>query len=300
MRFTLVQLEAFYWIAHLGSFQDAARELNLAQPTISLRIRKLEEALGVRLFERLGRNVRLTNQGEGLLDTAAAVLGEARKITERHGSADAVRGVLRLGLPENFAIVGLPELMRTLGRDYGNLRIELSIALSSTLSDDLENRHIDAAMVVNPQEHPRLRLVLLGEHEVVWVAHPDIELKPPMRPADVRSMPIIVNPHPSPQYAMVMEWFRNAGVTPPRFILCTSATVTTELVVAGVGISLLPRPLVQPRIDAGQLAIVPARAAPAPARVYVSYRASEGGALIDAIVRSIKEVLQRVPFLSTR
>jgi Bacterial regulatory helix-turn-helix protein, lysR family len=58
MRFTLAQLKAFYWIAKLGTVRDAARHLNLAQPTVSLRIRDLETALGTMLFERLGRALR--------------------------------------------------------------------------------------------------------------------------------------------------------------------------------------------------------------------------------------------------
>ena len=54
MRFTLAQLEAFYWIATLGTVRDAARHLNLAQPTVSLRLRDLETAFGAVLFERRG------------------------------------------------------------------------------------------------------------------------------------------------------------------------------------------------------------------------------------------------------
>jgi DNA-binding transcriptional LysR family regulator len=67
MRFTLAQLEAFHWIAKLGTVRDAARHLNLAQPTVSLRLRDLETALGALLFERLGRALRLTDEGLVLL-----------------------------------------------------------------------------------------------------------------------------------------------------------------------------------------------------------------------------------------
>lgn len=65
-RFTLAQIEAFYWIARLRTFQKAAKQLNLSQPTVSLRVRDLERALGARLFERVGRGIRLSHDGAAL------------------------------------------------------------------------------------------------------------------------------------------------------------------------------------------------------------------------------------------
>jgi DNA-binding transcriptional LysR family regulator len=104
MRVTLAQLETYHWIAQLGSFQDAAKQLNLSQPTVSLRIRDLERALGVRLFDRSERSVRLTHDGEALRDLADSVLRDVRQIYERVGAAELVQGVLRLGIPETFAL----------------------------------------------------------------------------------------------------------------------------------------------------------------------------------------------------
>ncbi len=64
---TLAQLEAFYWVVRLGSVQEAARQLNVAQPTISLRIRDLETAIGTKIFQRVGRGLRANHAGETLL-----------------------------------------------------------------------------------------------------------------------------------------------------------------------------------------------------------------------------------------
>ena len=116
MRFTLAQLEAFYWIAKLGTVRDAARHLNLAQPTVSLRLRDLETALGTMLFERLGRALRLTHEGLVLLQDATPLLAAAGQIQERSGTHDAVRGTIRLGVPETFAVVCLPKLIDLLSR----------------------------------------------------------------------------------------------------------------------------------------------------------------------------------------
>jgi DNA-binding transcriptional LysR family regulator len=277
-------------------------------PTISYlpylprhRIRQLLDVLrthfGVRLFDRLGRNVRLTGEGEVLLELASTILANTWKISERVGALGIVQGVVRFGLPETFALACLPELMRSLGRDYPGLRVELAIGTSSTLLRDLEDRRLEVAILSNPRENPRLRMIPLGQHEMVWAASPDLETRPPIRPGDIRAAPIISNPYPSPQYLMIMEWFRSAGLAPLRLSFCTSVTVIAELVAAGVAISILPRPLIQAQVEAGRLRVVPARPAPPCSRLYAAYRAADGNANVDAVIRAIREVLERVRLL---
>ena len=91
MRATLNQLEAFYWIARLGGFHAAATRLNLTQPTVSLRIRGLEEALGVRLFERAGRQAGLTTEGRHLLPQAERMIGLAEELQMKTALSDPLR-----------------------------------------------------------------------------------------------------------------------------------------------------------------------------------------------------------------
>jgi DNA-binding transcriptional LysR family regulator len=298
MRFTLAQLEAFYWIAKLGTVRDAARHLNLAQPTVSLRIRDLEAALGAALFERLGRTTRLTHEGTILLQDATPLLTAARQIRERAGTHDAVRGTIRLGVPEAFAVVCLPELISVLGREHPALRLELDIATSATLTQHVEDRDIDLAFVASPEENPRLRLLALGQHEFSWIAHSQLEVSPPVRPADLRQLPIISNPHPSPQYRTIADWFRSAGLEPLRLSLCNSVSVIAHLVAAGVAISILPLPMVEHEVAAGRLKVLTARPRIANLIMYACYRAPEASSNINAVIRATRQVLDRVSFLS--
>ena len=80
MRFTIAQIEAFFWTAQLGSLSKAAGRLHIAQPTISLRLKDLERALDVTLFQRSGRGLTLTPEGSFLVPRAAALLEEADRI----------------------------------------------------------------------------------------------------------------------------------------------------------------------------------------------------------------------------
>jgi DNA-binding transcriptional LysR family regulator len=297
-RITLAQIEAFYWIARLGTFQEAARQLNVSQPTISLRIRQLEQALAARLFERMGRGVRLSHEGAVLLEHAATVLGAARHFEEQSGAAEPVEGILRIGVQEAFAVVCLPQLLDILNQDHPALRLDLDIATSPLLAERLEARRIDLAFFVNAEENPRFRVLPLGQYDVVLAASPRYALKAPVRPSDVRALPIISNPPPSLQLRTIRDWFRSAGLEPLRLSLCSSVTLIAHLVASGVAVSVLPLPLIQEDVAGGRIQVLPTRPAIPEDTLYAGYRAGERAATIAAIIRATRQVLRRTQFLT--
>jgi DNA-binding transcriptional LysR family regulator len=297
MRITFAQLEAFYWISRLGSFREAARHLHLAQPTISLRIRDLEDALGQRLFDRIGRQLRLTNDGEALLNAAATVLTQIQQISERVGSAHAVGGIVRLGVPETFAIVCLPTLLQCLAERHPPLRVELDIGTSSALADDLFAKRIDVAFVADPMIDPRIRLTTLGKHRMVWAAAPSLLSLSTARPSDLRAVPVISNPAPTPQYRLLIDWFRSQGITPLRHSFCNSVIVIAHLVRAGVAASILPVSMIKDDVEAGKIVALQAQPDLPPSIMYACHPASEGTANINAVIRAAEDVLREVPFL---
>jgi DNA-binding transcriptional LysR family regulator len=296
MKPTLAQLEAFFWVARLGSVQKAAGQLNLAQPTVSLRLRDLERVVGQRLFERSGRGLRLDQEAGALLQHASAILGEMEKIRERMG-AEEIAGVVRMGVPETFALVGLPALLRTLARIHPALRLELVVATSVELEREVRDHRLDLAFAVNPIGDPGLRMLPLGIQETFWAAAPGWGLGPTVRPVDLRPLPILTNPHPSAMYRQIVDWFGVAGLEPLRLDLCTSVTVIAHLVAAGVAVGFLPRKMIERELEAGSLQTLTGRPAVDPARVYALFRVSDGNARIDAILRITRKVLEEVDFL---
>ena len=186
MKPTLAQIEAFHWIARLGSFQAAAAHLHLGQPTVSVRIRKLERATGVKLFERQGRHVRLTAVGRGLAQKSERMLALAAEIA---GPVfDPLQSGLRLGAPDAFAMVCLPRLLQPLEREYPELKVALTVENSAVLNQRLNDRDLDVAFLVNP-ESPRMCAPnrLAGRMSHGWRAL----LKLPRRPFALQTL------HPS-------------------------------------------------------------------------------------------------------
>jgi DNA-binding transcriptional LysR family regulator len=295
MRVTLAQLEAFFWVAQLGSVQLAARQLNLAQPTISLRIRDLEQGLGLALFERSRRRLRPTDAGLSLLGRASAILDEVGKI--KSVAAVDIAGPIRIGFAEGFALVCLAPLMELLRENCPGLRPELFVATSLGLEQELVAHRLDLAILVNPIGQPGLRMQPLGAQPNAWVARPSLGLGPQLHPADAWLLPIISNPPPSAMYRQIVDWFATAGLEPARIDICTSVTLVAHLVAAGVGIGMLPAKMIAPQIASGALQLLDSVPAIEPGRVFAAFWEGAQTPAVDAVMRCVRQVLDEMDYL---
>lgn len=151
----LRQLRQFVTLAEAGNFHRAAELLCMAQPPLSVSMRKLEEELGSRLFERHSTGVRLTPAGEAMLADARLALFHAERC--RQAVADAREGqggVLRLGIIGSATYALLPELIPSLRQRYPKITLELTEATSSEILDGLVSRRFDVGLVRYPVLDP--------------------------------------------------------------------------------------------------------------------------------------------------
>lgn len=298
MRITLAQLSAFFWVARLGSVRAAAAQLHLAQPTVSLRLRDLRRAVGHALFERVGRGLRITPEGRLVLGRAAAVLGEVARIQEDLGAASGpARGVVRIGTQETFALACLAELLRALSERYPGLEPELVVSTSEELERAVAERRLDLAFVSNPTGDPRLDIVPLGVQDAAWAAPPGWGLPDALRPSDLRTLPVLSTPHPSPMHRQILGWFHTAGLEPLRLGLCSSVTVIAHLVASGAAASFLPRKMIEAEIARGRIEVFAARPEVERSRVAAVYPAAERGPATGAVLRCALDVLAAIDFL---
>ena len=172
MRPTFAQLEAFFWVARLGSVKEAARHLHVAPPTISLRIDQLESEVSAPLFERSGRGLALTRNGEALAPRVAAVIEEYGRSREAVGGERPDVGILRVGATETFAQACLATFMRELESRYPGLELEFVVRTSADLERGLLDRRLDLIFAINPVGDPNLTLVPLGVQPATFVATP--------------------------------------------------------------------------------------------------------------------------------
>jgi DNA-binding transcriptional LysR family regulator len=297
MRITLAQLSAFFWIARLGSVHAAAEQLGLAQPTVSLRLRDLERAVGRPLFVRAGRGLRLTPEGRLALGHAAIAMGEVARIQDLGESAAEVRGVVRVGMQETFALACLAPLLRLLSERHPGLQPELVISTSEELERAVVARSLDIAFVSNPTGDPRLAELPLGVQEAAWASPVEWQLPDPLRPADLRTFPILSTPHPSPMHRQIISWFKAAGIEPLRLGLCSSVTVIAHLAASGAAASFLPRRMIASALEGGQLRLHTARPAVESSRVAAVWLAALHRSVTPAVLRCAIEVLAGIDFL---
>ena len=257
MRASLAQLEAFYWIARLGSFHSAARHLHITQPTVSARIVELEHQLGARLFERDRRKVRLTARGRGMVDAVDRMLRLSDDIAQHSGRYRTLRGLLRLGAVESMALLALPRLLPRLITSYPDLKVELTLDVGSALSRKLNAGELDVAILTDPQVGDAVTAEQVGRIPLGWMASSALTLpKRDVRPRVLRRLPLLTMPNPSTIYFAMMHWFESTDEKPEHVSSCNSLALLARLIVEGQGVAVLPRALMRSEIHSGVLRLL--------------------------------------------
>lgn len=173
----LRDLRYFASVAETRHFGRAAERCFVSQPTLSGQIKKLEEELGVTLFERTNKSVSLTPIGEALLVRARKVLEEADSLAEMaRAYADPMAGPLRLGVLPTLSPYLMPLVLAPLREAYPQMRLVLDEEITERLLARLEQHEIDAALIATPVDNPAFDSQALFD-EPFWLAHPrDSEL----------------------------------------------------------------------------------------------------------------------------
>jgi LysR family hydrogen peroxide-inducible transcriptional activator len=147
----LHQLRYFCAVAEAGSFSRAAEQSHVSQPSLSQQIMKLEDELGARLFDRLGRSVRLTETGQTFLPRARAVL---RELEAARGDVveqkDSIGGSVTIGVIPTVAPYFLPQRLTRFSRKYPQVRLTVVEEITPALLDLLRASKVDLAILALP------------------------------------------------------------------------------------------------------------------------------------------------------
>lgn len=173
---TLIELKFVLAVAQERNFRRAAEKCFVTQPALSLGIKKLEEELGVAIFERSRNEVTPTEIGAQIIAQANVVLEQAGKIKElaKQGN-DPLNGVFKLGMIHSVGPYLLPEMIPPLVQAAPDMPLEVEENLTANLEQQLRNGVIDAAVVAMPFDVPGIELTPLYDEQfnvVVPVHHP--------------------------------------------------------------------------------------------------------------------------------
>ena len=251
----LRHLRYFVAVAEELHFRRAAERLHVAQPAVSEQVRKLEDELGVRLFDRTQRSVALTDAGTALLPEACRVLrqAEAARLAARSASD---RPGLRIGYVPTALRASIPRTSRRLVATMPNLQITMEPGSGLELVDAVRAGELDVAVVSLPVPTAGVRVTPVGEQRAVAVfpvGH-DHAVKPHVDLQQISPERIVVLPRDvdRPFYDAVLATCCAAGVS-PTLIEMPDGQVDRLLVAvaSGAGMSLLPECVAERYADAG-------------------------------------------------
>ncbi|WP_455209926.1 LysR substrate-binding domain-containing protein [Kaarinaea lacus] len=159
-------------VAETRHFGRAAERCFVSQPTLSGQIKKLEEELGVTIFERTNRSVEVTPVGEAILVYARQMMEQAEAIEQlAQAHQDPLAGPLRVGAIPTLSPYLMPLILVPLKKRYPQVRLVLSEEITDTLLTRLHNHEIDTILLATPMEEPDLEVIPLFD-EPFWLAHP--------------------------------------------------------------------------------------------------------------------------------
>lgn len=248
MNVTLRQLEIFLAVAHTLSFSAAAKACHLSQPALSANIKRLEETIGYRLFDRNTRKVTLTAVGKELLEATTSMKGHIDRALERVQDCAAGRkGTLTLAVTPTIAASFAPPLLGEFLAAHPDIKVKIHDVFSDISIDMLRSGDADVALVPFKPAAADLLQEPLYRDPLVVVYPPDhpLEAKATVGWADLRSFPHVVPNRSSHVRQLVdMEHLRHGSALQPAYEVNHGGALL-GLIAAGCGITELPESVVQ-------------------------------------------------------
>lgn len=245
-------LRLFRAVAHTGSVGAAAEQVHSVPSNVSARVRKLEDELGAQLFLREPRGMRLTPAGELLLDYAERILALTAQARDAVREAVGEGGELRLGSMETTAAVRLPPLLAAFHHSHPKVNLSLSTGTTEEQLQAVLSRRVDLAFLGGPVRDERVVGGPVFVEELVLAVPAGISSE---EEANTRAMLVF---RAGCAYRPRTEaWLRARAEAPRRVMEFGTLDGLLGCVAAGMGVSLLPRAIVERPQHAGQIKALP-------------------------------------------
>jgi DNA-binding transcriptional LysR family regulator len=292
------QMQAFVAVARKRSFTLAAKELHITQSAVSHALKALEDDLGCRLFDRVGRGVCLTYHGEQFLRRAELVLREMDRVRiELKDLTNWEHGRLRVGASTTACQYILPTALREFMESFPRSSLRIEGGDQPQQIELLRQGTIDLAVTLAPEDEHDLEVVPLFSDELRFLVgpmHPWATME--IVPADQISSETLLLPNRgSLSYSMIQEYFKREGVAVYAGIQPGSNEALKELAKVGVGAAVLSTWLVRDDIAKGRLVALPMGSRPLVRQWGVVYLAKRrltlGEETFIGLCRSVVETL---------
>ena len=254
------QLQVCVMLARLLNMSRTAEELAMTPSGVSHCLKKLEEDLGCRLFERTSRTISLTRAGRDFLPDASEILERMQSVRKKiHSRGDWCQGRIRIGANPAASRFILPPALREFRESFPDFTVKIEPCTPEQAPEFLKNGRLDLVIGPEPSSMLGLRGEFLAEDDLQFIVHPlhPWAEKRPVSPAEI-SLGKFILPEASSDAARLLEtYFVSEGITVKPFIEIAGEDAVRHFVELDIGVGILPRWMVGKEIEQGLLTALP-------------------------------------------
>ena len=251
----LRQLLIFCTAAELLNFTKAGLSLGYAQSNITGQIRLLEEELQVKLFERFGRNIQLTNEGKIFYQKVRHILNLCEQ-AKNEFSSNNISGVLNIGAVETICVYHLPNILSEYRKLYPKVEIRIQTDVCDRFLELVKTNTIDIALVLTDKVKSSEMTVQTLNYEPMSVitspSHP-LAKKKFITPKDFSNECLITTLPGCGYRPLILSLFEKHGVKPGSLMELSSVASIKHCTIAGLGVAILPYVSIKEYVKAGSL-----------------------------------------------
>jgi DNA-binding transcriptional LysR family regulator len=258
----ITQLRLFRDIARELSFVKVAQQNHITQPAVSVHIKKLEDELGKKLFSRTPHNIRLTSDGEMILEDVKEILRlcEGLKIRSSY-SQGILEGNIRIAAIHSVGMYEIGDFLSSFMRAFPQVHIHLEYRRADEIYSLLTKEAIDVGMVAYPEQRTNIEATPCGEDTLVFIAHPGHALasRKSVLLKHVMDQPFIAFESGIPTREAIDKVLAEHGVCVDYRMYNDNIFTLKKAVEAGIGVSIVPANTVDEEVQKGSLVRLPIR-----------------------------------------
>lgn len=299
MNVTFRQLRVFEAVARHRSYTQAAQELHLSQPAVSMQVRQLEDHAGLPLFEQIGKKLYLTEAGREMYQYSRRIAGA---LDEAGAVLEQLKGVQRGRLDISVASTAnyfATRLLAAFAKEYPGTSFSLDVTNRATLLRQLEENEKDVVIMGMPPEGMALETESFMENPLVLIAPPDHPLagKRNIPLSQLQSETFVVREPGSGTFIAMERFFTEHGVTLTTGMEMTSNEAIKQAVEAGLGLGIVSIHTLELELETGRLITLDVDVFPILRHWYVVHRK---GKRLSPVATAFKQfVMTRAASLNT-
>ena len=250
----------FKEVAKWGSYTKTGEELGYAQSSVTTQIKKLEEHYRIKLFERVGRKMRLTQSGEELYFYVEKVLSLLDEAEERISKESNLRGTLRIGTVESLAAYFITPYIKDLKAKHPELKILLESGLCPNLKEGSLDGKFDIAILLDRlAEHPDLTTIPIRQEKLVMIAPPNhrLHILKEMNLKELESETLILTEEGCSYRVLLEQLLKEENVQAKSVISFSSLEAIKQCVADDLGLAILPEIAARKDIENGKVVQIP-------------------------------------------